>query len=345
MAPGLGTKNADPQLALAQVNALLLCYFGHRQRVGRRRAQDIGTQVHDQGDLAFGRTTRHRHHRRTQALGAVMRAQAPGKQTIAVGIVNDVTTACAGRMHGARHQARPVFDIGLGVANDRGLAGGAAGCMDACHIFQGTREHAKGIGVAQIGLVSEGNAPQIVGRAHLFRNNPGLIEAPSVQFHVIVGIAQRCPEAIKLQVLQRVARHGFGCGVEVTASACRFRCSVHSCLLVVNRYSAFQPMAKLWLVIVGIRFVIAGLTRNPVSAWHWIPDRVRDDRSRVRDDKPQLRDDIEIFATSMFLRGSDTTHRHLEKSKTLVVAGTRHQRELEAGARGRGAGAGQRQKD
>jgi len=164
--------------------------------------------------------------------------------------------------------------------------------MDACHIFQGTREHAKGIGVAQIGLVGEGNAPQIVGRAHLFRNNPGLIEAPSVQFHVIVGIAQRCPEAIKLQVLQRVARHGFGCGVEVTASACRFRCSVHSCLLVVNRYSAFQPMAKLWLVIAGIQpvaadlqfviahlplviagirfvighlpLVIAGLTRNPV---------------------------------------------------------------------------------
>ena len=118
-------------------------------------------------------------------------------------------------------------------------------------------------------------------------------------------------------------------------------------------------MAKLWLVIAGIRFVvsdirfvIAGLTRNPVSAWHWIPDvatpdliRGRDDRSRVRDDNSQHRDDTVIFATSMFLRGPDASHRHLEKSKTLVVAGTRHQRELEAGARGRGAGAGQRQKD
>jgi hypothetical protein len=31
-------------------------------------------------------------------------------------------------------------------------------------------------------------------------------------------------------------------------------------------------------------FVIAGLTRNPVAARHWIPDRVRDDKLDVRDD-------------------------------------------------------------
>ena len=37
--------------------------------------------------------------------------------------------------------------------------------------------------------------------------------------------------------------------------------------------------------------VIAGLTRNPVAAWHWIPDRVRDDKLDVRDDKLDVRDD------------------------------------------------------
>jgi len=31
--------------------------------------------------------------------------------------------------------------------------------------------------------------------------------------------------------------------------------------------------------------VIADLIRNPVSAWHWIPDQVRDDKQRVQDDK------------------------------------------------------------
>jgi hypothetical protein len=28
--------------------------------------------------------------------------------------------------------------------------------------------------------------------------------------------------------------------------------------------------------------VIAGLTRNPVVVWHWIPDRVRDDKTNRR---------------------------------------------------------------
>ena len=35
--------------------------------------------------------------------------------------------------------------------------------------------------------------------------------------------------------------------------------------------------------------VIAGLTRNPVVAWHWIPDRVRDDKLDDRDDKTKGR--------------------------------------------------------
>ncbi len=125
-------------------------------------------------------------------------------------------------------------------------------------------------------------------------------------------------------------------------------------------------MAKFWLVIAGLRFaiagirsviagiqsVIAGLTRNPVYAWHWIPDRVRDDNSRVRndnsqlqDDKPQLRDDIVFFVTAMSLRGPDTTHRHLGQRKALVVAGARHQYELQTGTRRGGAGTGQRKQD
>ena len=37
--------------------------------------------------------------------------------------------------------------------------------------------------------------------------------------------------------------------------------------------------------------VIAGLTRNPVMARHWIPDVETPDLIRGRDDKPRVRDD------------------------------------------------------
>ena len=39
------------------------------------------------------------------------------------------------------------------------------------------------------------------------------------------------------------------------------------------------------IVIAGRWFVIAGLTRNPVCACHWIPGRARDDKHQVRDDQ------------------------------------------------------------
>jgi hypothetical protein len=38
-------------------------------------------------------------------------------------------------------------------------------------------------------------------------------------------------------------------------------------------------------------FVIAGLTRNPVHAYHWIPDVETPDLIRGRDDSHRVRDD------------------------------------------------------
>ncbi len=44
-------------------------------------------------------------------------------------------------------------------------------------------------------------------------------------------------------------------------------------------------------VVIAACLVIAGLTRNPWLARHWIPDQVRDDKLGLRDDKLGLRDE------------------------------------------------------
>ena len=38
-------------------------------------------------------------------------------------------------------------------------------------------------------------------------------------------------------------------------------------------------------LVIADYHVIADLIRNPVVAWHWIPDQVRDDKPGRRDDK------------------------------------------------------------
>ena len=45
------------------------------------------------------------------------------------------------------------------------------------------------------------------------------------------------------------------------------------------------------IVIAGQALSLRATTRNPVLAYHWIPDRVRDDSHRVRDDNLLTRDD------------------------------------------------------
>ena len=45
------------------------------------------------------------------------------------------------------------------------------------------------------------------------------------------------------------------------------------------------------IVIAALPLSLRATTRNPVTAWHWIPDQVRDDKLRVRDDKLRVRDD------------------------------------------------------
>ncbi len=55
----------------------------------------------------------------------------------------------------------------------------------------------------------------------------------------------------------------------------------------------FSKMPVVPRFVIAAPFVIADSIRNPVHAWHWIPDRVRDDKGRVQDDKG-----VFIFPTS-----------------------------------------------
>ncbi len=176
LAPGLGAEQADLERAGAQVHALRLGHLGNRQRVGRRRTQHTGAEVHDQRDLALGRAAGHRHHRCAQALGAVVRAQPAGEQAVAVGVVHHVARARAGRGHRARHQAGPGFDVLLGVADDGRLAGRARRGMQARQLRHRAREHAERVVVAQIGLEREGQPRDIGQGADVVRRDTRRVE-------------------------------------------------------------------------------------------------------------------------------------------------------------------------
>jgi hypothetical protein len=90
VAPRLGAEQADAQRRSAQVDAHAGRHLGDVDRVGGRRAQDVGAEVLEQRDLPFGRAARHRHHGAPEPLGAVVRAKPSREQAVTVDIVHDV---------------------------------------------------------------------------------------------------------------------------------------------------------------------------------------------------------------------------------------------------------------
>ena len=207
LAPRLGAEQADLEAAAAQVHALRLGDFGDRQRVGRRRAKHAGTKVHDQRDLAFGRPARHRHDHGTKSFGPVVRAQAAGEQTVAVGVVHHVAGACAGGDEAARHQVGPGVDVLRRVAHDGRLAGGPRRRVQSRELMARPRKHAERVVLAQIGLERERQALQVVQRAQLVGVNACRGQTHPVRGHMVVGVAHAVAQPLDLQGSEFVARH------------------------------------------------------------------------------------------------------------------------------------------
>ena len=55
----------------------------------------------------------------------------------------------------------------------------------------------------------------------------------------------------------------------------------------------------------GTALSLRATTRNPVAAWHWIPDRVRDDKWLARDDKLLASDDKWLARDDKLLASDD----------------------------------------
>ncbi len=136
-----------------------------------------------------------------------MGAEPAGEQPVAIGVVHDVARPDAGADHRARHEQRPVGEIGGGVADDGRFSRRARGGVEPHDRLARNGEHAEGVVVAQIRLRGEGKAPEIVESAQREWRDVGRIEAAAVMRHVGVGVLQHVAQAVELKPLQLLSRH------------------------------------------------------------------------------------------------------------------------------------------
>ncbi len=192
-----------------RVQALALDLVGDVEHIGGGDHDDVRLEILDQLHLLLGLAAGHGDHRAAQAFGAVVRPQAAGEQAIAVGNMHLVPGPAAGGADRARHHLRPGVDVVAGVADHRGLTGGAAGGVQAYHLVHGHGEHAIGVVVAQIGLGREGQVRQVFQALDVLGVHPELVEALAVQRDPVVGVVQAPAQAFQLVLAQVVDAGGF----------------------------------------------------------------------------------------------------------------------------------------
>ncbi len=203
--PGLGAENADAQRALARIQALAALFFKDVAEVGRRDHDDVRTEIIDQLHLLLGLAARHGDDGAAQALCAVVRAQPAREQAVAIGHVDDVARLAARGADGARHQVGPVVQVARGIADHGGLAGRAAGGMDARYALARHGEHAEGVVVAQVFLARERKLGDVGELLEIVRVHARLVEGLFIVRHILVGVADSPFQPFELQGLQFVA--------------------------------------------------------------------------------------------------------------------------------------------
>ena len=202
--PRLGAKNTDAQRSGCGVNALALVLVGNRQHVAGRDHDDVGLKVLNQLHLPLGLTAAKRHDGEAELFGAIVRAQAAGEQAIAVADVHHIARFGAAGPDAARHHGGPGVDVARRVAHHGGLAGGAAGGMDARALLPWHGKHAKRVTVAQIELGGERKLGQIAQAFAVIGVHARCVELGAVHRRVGIGVVQRGPQALELQRTQLV---------------------------------------------------------------------------------------------------------------------------------------------
>ncbi len=137
-------------------DAHLLRHLHDVQEVGGRAGDGSRAQVLHQLDLPLRVACAHGQHGCTDALCAVVQAQAAREKAIAVAHLHHIVTVKANGGQGSSQRLGPGLDIALGVADHGGLSCGAAGYVVAHHLALGGAEHACGVVVPQVHLPGEG---------------------------------------------------------------------------------------------------------------------------------------------------------------------------------------------
>ena len=178
----LGADHEGAELGvLAGIDPLLAHDLIQARRVRRDGVHDGRSEVREELELAEGVAGSGRDGQHADLLGAVLETEAAGEHPVAGGVLEHVLGAAAHHPQAAGDGIGPFFQVLLGMQDDRGIAGGAAGRVQADALVKRDRGHAERIGFAKVLLGGERNLLEVIERLDIRRGQAGLAETLLVE--------------------------------------------------------------------------------------------------------------------------------------------------------------------
>ena len=203
----LGAVDAGAQIEVTcRVEAHLDRGVGDVHRVGGGAGQDGGAHLAQDADLALRVAGADGDGGAAGGDASVVSAEAAGKEAVAVADLHDVVLVAVGVVDGAREALAPDLYVMLGVGAHGRDAGRARRHVDLADVLERHGEHTVRIGVAQVLLLHEGNASDVVERLDRVRVEPGLVEALLVERDVLVHVDDGLLYPGELDLVELLAR-------------------------------------------------------------------------------------------------------------------------------------------
>jgi len=205
---GLGAMDACPQVKVTRrVHAHLDGGVGDVHRIARRAADDGGTHLLEHANLTLGVARAHGNGGAAGGDAAVVSAETPREEAVAIAHVADVIGAAVHVLDAAGEALAPDPEVALGVGTHGGHACGAGRHVNLPDVAHRHGEHAVRIRITEVLLGDEGSPAQVIEGLDGVGVKARLVKAPLVERDVLVAGHYRPLEPIELHLLDLLVRH------------------------------------------------------------------------------------------------------------------------------------------
>ena len=168
----------------AGVDALFAHHLIQAGGVGRDGVHHGGAEVREELELAQGIAGGGRDREHPHPLGPVLEAETAGEHPVPGRVLEHVLRTAAHHPQATGDGFGPRLQVFLRVQDDRGIAGSAAGGVQANTSVQRNGGHPEGIRIPEILLRGERDLPEIIERPDVRRRQTGLAETLPVERRV-----------------------------------------------------------------------------------------------------------------------------------------------------------------